>query len=432
MAHCAEAHPLGVVADRHLRDLPLRRVVDHHDLVVAADRQPAVRAAQAVGGPVGLLADRDDRVGERVPLHDRGVVRHRPGRAERRALRVHRQTVVRRVEQVHLARGGLGLLAERQVGDAQHPVLLEVVLDEAVVEGDLRVERALVGRQGHRPHRRVHLRIAGLLELMPHVDALQHLHGVGVHDLEPAIALGRVADQLERRCQLPVGRRVGPADAGVEGEGDALVLRPVRVSSRCTLFAVESDTSRLSPSGEIAMWSERWPSIGKRQTICPVSRLIPTTSAKLGRDTYTNLPSCEVNMSSVYWSLPSPTPWRMARKNACRSGSRWISASRSSLSGIVLMRASRSKVRASTMSAVPSQLLPTNMTGRVSGRWGGPSWAAAVPGPAASSRARAATPPARHIDRLAAKTIRYLPGSARVYARITWGALPGRACGAAF
>jgi hypothetical protein len=65
------------------------------------------------------------------------------------------------------------------------------------------------------------------------------------------------------------------------------------------LFAVESEIRRLVPSGEIAMWSERWPSIGKRQTTCRVRRLIPTTSAKLGRDTYTNLPSCEVNMSSV-------------------------------------------------------------------------------------------------------------------------------------
>jgi hypothetical protein len=51
------------------------------------------------------------------------------------------------------------------------------------------------------------------------------------------------------------------------------------------LFAVESDTSRLLPSGEIAMWSARWPSIGKRQMIFWVLRLIPTTSAKLGRDT---------------------------------------------------------------------------------------------------------------------------------------------------
>ena len=33
------------------------------------------------------------------------------------------------------------------------------------------------------------------------------------------------------------------------------------------------------------MWSERWPSIGKRQTIFSVRRSMPTTSAKLGRET---------------------------------------------------------------------------------------------------------------------------------------------------
>ena len=46
------------------------------------------------------------------------------------------------------------------------------------------------------------------------------------------------------------------------------------------------------------MWSERCPSTGKRQTIFLVGRSMPTTSAKLGRETYTKRPSCEVNMSS--------------------------------------------------------------------------------------------------------------------------------------
>ncbi len=128
------------------------------------------------------------------------------------------------------------------------------------------------------------------------------------------------------------------------------------------MFAVESETSRVVPSGEIAMWSERCPSMGKRQTISPVLRLMPTTSAKLGRETYTKRPSCDVNMSSVNWSLPSPTACLIARKKASRSGSLWISAMRSSLSGIVLIRARRLNVCASTMSAVPSQLLPTNIT----------------------------------------------------------------------
>jgi hypothetical protein len=60
---------------------------------------------------------------------------------------------------------------------------------------------------------------------------------------------------------------------------------PVAASSWWTLLAVESETSSLLPSGEVAMWSERWPSIGKRQTILPVAISMPTTSARLGRDT---------------------------------------------------------------------------------------------------------------------------------------------------
>ncbi|MDQ4125591.1 MAG: hypothetical protein M3134_08335, partial [Actinomycetota bacterium] len=44
-------------------------------------------------------------------------------------------------------------IARIGVGDhPQHPVLLEVVLDEPVVEGDLEVDVPLVGRQRHRPH----------------------------------------------------------------------------------------------------------------------------------------------------------------------------------------------------------------------------------------------------------------------------------------
>ena len=62
------------------------------------------------------------------------------------------------------------------------------------------------------------------------------------------------------------------------------------------MFAVESETSRVVPSGEIAMWSERCPSMGKPQTISPVLKLMPTTSAKLGRETYTKRPSCDVNI----------------------------------------------------------------------------------------------------------------------------------------
>jgi hypothetical protein len=86
------------------------------------------------------------------------------------------------------------------------------------------------------------------------------------------------------------------------------------VSITCTLRAVEAETSSRRPSGEIAMWSERYPSIFTRQTIRPSRRLIATTSARLGRETKTRRPFLEVKASSTYWSWPSPTSWRMPRK----------------------------------------------------------------------------------------------------------------------
>ena len=69
------------------------------------------------------------------------------------------------------------------------------------------------------------------------------------------------------------------------------------------------------------MWSDRYPSIGVRQTIFPDARLMPTTSAKLGRDTATSRPLRVLNMSSTNWSWPCPICSRMARKNASFAGS---------------------------------------------------------------------------------------------------------------
>jgi hypothetical protein len=72
---------------------------------------------------------------------------------------------------------------------------------------------------------------------------------------------------------------------GESPDANSPVFSPVAAAIRWTLLAVESDTRICEPSGEIAMWSARWPSMGKRQTIFWVFRSIPTTSAKLGRDT---------------------------------------------------------------------------------------------------------------------------------------------------
>ena len=48
--------------------------------------------------------------------------------------------------------------------------------------------------------------------------------------------------------------------------------------------AVDAETRKVLPSGEIAAWSERMPSTGVRQAILPVATSSATTSEKLGRE----------------------------------------------------------------------------------------------------------------------------------------------------
>ena len=101
------------------------------------------------------------------------------------------------------------------------------------------------------------------------------------------------------------------------------MLVPSTVSSTIensmTWRSVESLTSSRRPSGESPMWSERWPSIGCSRKMLSgrpgtaFAMSIQTTSAKLGRETARYLPSLVVNMSSTYWSCPSPGPCWMAR-----------------------------------------------------------------------------------------------------------------------
>jgi hypothetical protein len=81
-----------------------------------------------------------------------------------------------------------------------------------------------------------------------------------------------------------------------------------------TCASVESLTSSRRPSGDRPMWSVRKPSICCSRTMLSafpavaLAKSIQTTSAKLGRETATYLPSLVVNMSSTYWSCPSPGP----------------------------------------------------------------------------------------------------------------------------
>lgn len=99
--------------------------------------------------------------------------------------------------------------------------------------------------------------------------------------------------------------------------------------------------------------------------MAPVVRLMETTSAKLGRETTIDAPSGVEYMSSTNWSWPSPTLFRIVMKAIHRIGSALISAIRASLSGMTLTRPTFAKSPEDLMtSAVPSQLLPTNITSR--------------------------------------------------------------------
>ena len=184
----AVADALRVVADLDGRDLLLHGVGEDRDLVGAAPRDEAVLAVLARGGPVGLLALVDDRslrgCGDG---HDRRVVGHGPRDAELVVAAVERDAVVGRVEQVELLRRRGRLVADRQVHDLDDVVVDQVVLDVAVEEGDLQEGVALVARDRHRPDRCAHARVAGLGQLLAHVDPLQDRVGGGVDDLEVAL-----------------------------------------------------------------------------------------------------------------------------------------------------------------------------------------------------------------------------------------------------
>ena len=88
-----------------------------------------------------------------------------------------------------------------------------------------------------------------------------------------------------------------------------------------TTFPVDAEIATSLPSGEIAMWSERWPSTSKRQTILPLRMLIATTSLNEGRETIKRRPSFDAYMSSTYWLFPSPISRLIPMKNGRRVGS---------------------------------------------------------------------------------------------------------------
>ena len=128
-----------------------------------------------------------------------------------------------------------------------------------------------------------HLRIAGLGELVPHVDPLAHLERARVDHLEYALALrgvlggivgvrcrrsrcwrGRSASRRARSCSRAASPRRDPANDPA---------RACPLSRRSPSPLTHETRSRL-PFFEIAMWSARFPSTLVRQRILPVFRLI--------------------------------------------------------------------------------------------------------------------------------------------------------------
>ena len=243
----------------------------------------------------GLWPPCDERVREGRAADDRGVVGHRPGHAQL-ACRAgfiaspwcaeSSRYSSRRSFFASSLSGSCAIRSGRS--------RLQVVLDEAVQERELEVHVALVRAERHRPHGGAHVGPAVLRQLVAHVDPPQHLQraarrrprtsgrpswrrtaGRRAASRRCRCWRGRSACRRARSCSRAAGRRTRSCRRSAR----------VRVSITWTLRAVDADTSRRRPSGEIAMWSARLPSTCTRQTILRVRRLIATTSARLGRET---------------------------------------------------------------------------------------------------------------------------------------------------
>ncbi len=233
--------------------------------------------------------------------------------------------------------------------------------------------------------------IAGLGQLLAHVDPLQDRVGARVDDLEVALALGRVEDGL-------VGRGVDQADAGVVDPlavlGVGVLVRGVARGELPDLGAgagVEDvdDVPGRRRDGDPACRRARspcGPSAGRRRRSARRSGRwrCRARSRRAGSGARRSA------AARRWWSTCRPRTGRCPRRSAggSRGSSRaargrvWISAIRSSMSGMMLRRAMclsrgprRLVERASAMglrgrapgrkritSAVPSQLLPTKMT----------------------------------------------------------------------
>jgi hypothetical protein len=179
--------------------------------------------------PGGLLVEERRRA--RRTVDQRDVVVHGSCRAQRGARFVHGQTVMSGVVDVlfqrHLrdpvrqrdqpldgASAWLGHSSDRVVDLVIDVDRLGVELDETVVEGHLEVDEPLVRRECHRAHRRTHVGMTGLGELLADLPALGDREVVVVHDLKPAITFDGVmnATELDRPQRRAVDGRIDPAD----------------------------------------------------------------------------------------------------------------------------------------------------------------------------------------------------------------------------
>ena len=264
----AVARPLlRVVADREAGDLRLGRVGDHRRCGRRRSaRRSSSRPSPLLRRPVRLVAAVDERVRDRRAGDDRGVVGHRPGDAQLACPRGSSPSPWWAESSRYSSRGSF--CAASPTGSSairSGRSCSQVVLDEAVQERELEVDvrssgASAIGRtaalMSGQPTRRAPRRCrsasapAACARRRPRTSdrpSSRRSAGRRAACRPCRCSRGRSACRRASSCSRAAGRRTRSCRRS----------RPSRVSITWTLRAVEADTSRRRPSGEIAMWSAR-------------------------------------------------------------------------------------------------------------------------------------------------------------------------------
>ena len=317
-------------------------------LSLAADRDPALVADRRRWSPSTASRRRRRSCSAGLPVDDRGVVVHRAGGAERRPGGVHRQAVVRGVEDVLLARHAVGPVGQgttRRTAPTVGLAGVGLVGRRPAPACRTRRSRGRTRPGGRRTARRARspsgappsscpgsrprrapcpcpsaCRIG--MSLLPTIWKTRSPL-LGVDDGASSVGRRRV-DRADAGVEDPLSRRACSCSrAGCRPTGElAQLLRRCARSSSCTLLrrrvrdeqprAVGGDAHVV---GAVALHREAPDDrAGGEVDADHVGEARPARRRRAARR------GC-VNMSSTYWSWPSPTPCWIARKNASLSGS---------------------------------------------------------------------------------------------------------------